>query len=85
MTAITDHPYADDDDSASFGPQASSSSKPSPSDGSYLVCEGNVIFLYIIPNILHFAAYVYTFCTIRNSENEQLQAILERVRTSFNY
>ena len=41
-------------------------------------CE-HIITTYVIPNILHFVAFVMGFVHYRIQENEQLYAIMERV------
>ncbi|XP_064639418.1 uncharacterized protein LOC135494975 isoform X2 [Lineus longissimus] len=43
-----------------------------------LVCE-HVITTYVIPNILHFIAYIIGFIYFRVLENEQLYALMEKV------
>lgn len=42
------------------------------------ICYGNAIFSYLIPSILHLAAYLYTVYLFRIKENEQLQNMMER-------
>lgn len=43
------------------------------------MCYGSVPFSYLIPNLLHLAAYLYTVYLFRIKENEQLQNLMERV------
>lgn len=43
------------------------------------VCSGNVVSIYLIPDILHFLSYLYMLRLMRTPENEQLQTLMERV------
>lgn len=45
------------------------------------VCYGNVLFTYIGPSILHFVGFLYALYLFRisDSDNEQLQNLMERV------
>ncbi|XP_067141139.1 uncharacterized protein [Centruroides vittatus] len=43
------------------------------------VCSGNIISVYIIPDLLHFLSYLYMLRLMRTPENEQLQTLMERV------
>ena len=44
-----------------------------------LKCSGNFITLYLIPDILHFFAYLFVLQLMRTPECERLQNLLERV------
>jgi len=41
-------------------------------------CYGNMIFSYLIPSVLHLAAYLYMIYLFRIKEIEQLQNLMER-------
>ncbi|CAH1974567.1 unnamed protein product [Acanthoscelides obtectus] len=42
-------------------------------------CEGSLIFTFVIPSILHFAAYLHAIYVFRSGDDEQLPVLMERV------
>ncbi|CAG2103795.1 unnamed protein product, partial [Medioppia subpectinata] len=46
--------------------------------GNAVKCSGNFISLYLIPDLLHFFAYIFVFYLMRTPECEILQNLLER-------
>lgn len=45
-----------------------------------LVCNGNLVFSFIIPAVIHFIAYLYAVFLLKVSNNENLSSLMERVR-----
>nr|CAH7756457.1 unnamed protein product [Callosobruchus chinensis] len=42
-------------------------------------CEGSLVFTFVIPSILHFAAYLHAIYVFRSGDDEQLPVLIERV------
>lgn len=45
---------------------------------------GHIITTYVLPSLLHFAAYIIGFIYFRINENEQLYALMEKVFLAVN-
>lgn len=43
------------------------------------VCQGSVLFSFIIPNVLHLIAYLHAVAVFRSSDDDQLPSLMERV------
>lgn len=43
------------------------------------ICNGSIIFSYILPNSLHLIAYFYAVLVFRTSDDDQLTSLMERV------
>lgn len=43
------------------------------------MCEGSVLFSFIIPSLLHLIAYLHAVAVFRSSDDDQLPSLMERV------
>lgn len=82
--------YETSNGSTTWKPLASTGGDSSPNrthliietDHSGLAGSGEAIFIYLIPALLHLNGYLLAVFIYRCADNEQLQSLVERVRTS---
>lgn len=43
------------------------------------VCQGSILFSFIIPDVLHLIAYLHAVAVFRSSDDDQLPSLMERV------
>lgn len=43
------------------------------------ICNDSVVFVYVVPQALHFMGYIWAFLIFRSSDDDQLPSLMETV------